>query len=549
MEQEPKAPPAGPLAPVLPTQRIQALDVVRGFALIGVLLMNIEFFNRNTRGIEEGMQVGLTGLDWAASWFIAYFVQGKFWTIFSLLFGMGFALLLTRAERAQSDFLGPYLRRIGALAVIGAAHYVFLWDGDILFSYAMGAGALLILLYGRWRHLLLTLFPVSGLALIPGFSPVWGIAAALVSMGLFSLYLRSERRVTIRGRSLPLFSFLVLVLGTVALMAAMVLWSLPAAPKEPRVPITIASIGMLVVALLAAKFGDPVELRGLRLGVGVYVFAALMMTSIGAVQYLTPRDPVSAAGAARAAQGDTRSSHKSASTEAQKAAERAKRLAKQQQEDRHEVRILSQGRYLDAVETRALKFPVKVTSDAGFSTVLIALFLLGVWFVRSGVMENTRAHLALFRKLALAGLPVGIGLGLLGSLIAISKTPGDEHDGFLMARGLAVLGNLPACLGYVGMVVWMLHSRSAFGKIRVLAPFGRMALTNYLMQSVICTLCFYGYGLGHWGLARAWQVVFAVLLLAMQIAFSHWWLARYRFGPIEWLWRGFTYRQTPPMRL
>ena len=66
-----------------------------------------------------------------------------------------------------------------------------------------------------------------------------------------------------------------------------------------------------------------------------------------------------------------------------------------------------------------------------------------------------------------------------------------------------MLGNLPACLGYVGLVVTMLHSRSALSRIRVLAPLGRMALTNYLMQSLICMTYFYGFGLGHWGMSRA----------------------------------------------
>jgi uncharacterized membrane protein YeiB len=76
-----------------------------------------------------------------------------------------------------------------------------------------------------------------------------------------------------------------------------------------------------------------------------------------------------------------------------------------------------------------------------------------------------------------------------------------------------------------------------------------MALTNYLMQSVICMVVFYGYGLGRWGMPRAEQVLFVVLVYAAQIAFSHWWLARFRYGPMEWLWRGFTYRQVPPLRI
>ena len=76
------------LGPIAANQRIEALDVVRGVALLGIFLMNIEFFNRTFGSFDEGMPRGLTGIDWFASWFIAYFVQGKFWTIFSLLFGM-----------------------------------------------------------------------------------------------------------------------------------------------------------------------------------------------------------------------------------------------------------------------------------------------------------------------------------------------------------------------------------------------------------------------------------------------------------------------------
>ena len=112
-----------------------------------------------------------------------------------------------------------------------------------------------------------------------------------------------------------------------------------------------------------------------------------------------------------------------------------------------------------------------------------------------------------------------------------------------------MLGSLPACLGYVGLVVVALHSNSVFAKVRVLAPAGRMALTNYLAQSVISTFVFYGHGLGQWGLARSWQVVYVAAVFALQVAFSHWWLARFRYGPMEWLWRAFTYRQIPAMRL
>jgi uncharacterized protein len=592
MEQDVKPVRVEPAGSITASERIQALDVVRGFALIGIFLMNIEFFNRATSAIGQGMPAGLTGLDWFASWFVAYFVQGKFWTIFSLLFGMGFAVMLTRAERAERDFLSPYLRRILALAVFGAAHYIFLWSGDILFSYAVAAGALLILLYGKWKSILIAMAVLIGVGFIPQFDAVWGIAGGLAFVGFVALYLRNEHRLNIRGHSVPLFALILLIVGTVAAIAAVVFWVLPAGPKEPRIPVTIMSIVMLVLGVLSAKFHDPVKLRGIRLGVTLYIFSFSMMTIFGAVQYLTPPEPdapitkvaetapvktiVNAGdkteapktGASEAkamdkadakatdrtdAKTDKDADKKPKKTDAEKAAERkienAKRLARRQEETRNEVHVLSQGSYAEAVEMRARKFPGKAAGDAGFATVLIGMFLIGFWFVRSGVMENTAAHLPLFRKLACYALPLGIGLGLVGSFIAVSHTPGDDRDGFQLAMGLQMLGNLPACLGYVGLVVLMLHSNSVFAKISLLAPLGRMALTNYLMQSLICSLYFYAYGLGQWGMPRAWQMVFVAVVFSLQIVFSHWWLARYRYGPMEWLWRAFTYRQTPAMRL
>ena len=96
-----------PLAPLPKAERIEALDVIRGFALIGILMMNIEYFNRPGIDIGTGMAQGQTGASLLFSYFVMYFVTGKFWTMFSLLFGMGFAVMLTRAEAAQRPFLVP----------------------------------------------------------------------------------------------------------------------------------------------------------------------------------------------------------------------------------------------------------------------------------------------------------------------------------------------------------------------------------------------------------------------------------------------------------
>jgi uncharacterized protein len=558
------------LAPIAANQRIEALDVVRGFALLGIFLMNIEFFNRTIASLGEGMPSGLTGIDWLASWFVAYFVQGKFWTIFSLLFGMGFAVMMVRAEQAGREFKKVYLRRVLALAVFGAVHFIFLWQGDILFSYAVGALMLMIVLYGKARPLLISIAIAIGLGSIPGLRDFLAAAAGLAAAGLIALYLRSEKRINLLGRGVPLFSFLLLVLGSLLTIAAAVFWLLPDGPVEPRLPLSVFGPLVLVAGWLSWHYYEPADKRSVRLAVSIYLFFALAVTAGGIVQRFAP-DPdagiavagqtpteantPAAPGAANAApEGDKKveDEKKPQKTREERAAERKaereKQLAESKAEKEKELRIFTSGTYWETVKLSGSRFPEKAASDFGFAVVLIGMFLLGTWFVRSGVMENAGAHLPFFRGLAVYGLPIGIGVGVLGSLIAMSHTPGDRYDGWGIAVGLSFLGNLPACLGYVGTVVLMLHSSTAFSRIRVLGPLGRMALTNYLAQSLICAIYFYGYALGHWGMPRAQQLLFVLVVYAAQIAVSHWWLARFHYGPMEWLWRGFTYWQIPKFR-
>jgi len=573
MESAAPALPNDNLAPIAANERIEALDVVRGFALLGIFLMNIEYFNRTLASLNEGMPRGLTGLDWLASWFIAYFVQGKFWTIFSLLFGMGFAVMMVRAELAGREFKKVYLRRVLALAVFGAAHFVFLWEGDILFSYAVGALMLMIVLYGKTKPLLIGIAIVAGLGFIPDWGNFFAVAAGLAAAGLVALYLRSGKHVNIRGHGVPLFSFLLLLVGSLLIVAAAVFWLLPDGPIEPRLPLSVFGPLLLIAGWLSWKYYEPAAKRSVRLAVSIYLFFAIAITAAGLVQRFAPdpdagvaiagqkptnetklEAPVDAKVAAKAApEADKKVEEKKPQKTkderaAERRAEREKQLAEAKEEKEKELRIFTSGGYWETVEWRGGRFLEKAAGDFGFAMVLIGMFLLGAWFVRSGVMENAGAHLPFFRKLAVYGLPIGIGLGLLGSLIAMSHTPGDRYDGWGIAFGLSTIGNLPACLGYVGMVVLMLHSRTVFARIRVLGPLGRMALTNYLTQSLICAIYFYGYAMGHWGMPRAQQVLFVLVVYAAQIAFSYWWLSRFHYGPMEWFWRGFTYRQVPQFR-
>ena len=77
-----------------------------------------------------------------------------------------------------------------------------------------------------------------------------------------------------------------------------------------------------------------------------------------------------------------------------------------------------------------------------------------------------------------------------------------------------------------------------------------MAFTNYLAQTVICTTLFYGHGFGLFGSIERWQQLILVLIIwAAQIAWSAWWLQRFRYGPLEWFWRCATYLRLLPLRI
>ena len=118
------------------------------------------------------------------------------------------------------------------------------------------------------------------------------------------------------------------------------------------------------------------------------------------------------------------------------------------------------------------------------------------------------------------------------------------------AQGVSyLLAGLVLALAYGATLVTMLDGHFGPWLKTWLAPAGRMALSNYLLQSLIGTLFFYGYGLGMWGkVGRAWQVLLVLVIYSLQLSISRCWLTRFNYGPMEWSWRAVTYWQLPAMR-
>ena len=136
-------------------ERILDLDILRGVALFGILAANM-------RGFSAPMQIYFDIGKWfhgrpdqIAQFFVDVFIQRKFVTLFSFMFGLGFAAQMARAEARGVRFLGFYPRRLGALALFGLLHGLLIWSGDILLTYAIAGTLLLLLLRNRSQKFLL----------------------------------------------------------------------------------------------------------------------------------------------------------------------------------------------------------------------------------------------------------------------------------------------------------------------------------------------------------------------------------------------------------
>jgi uncharacterized protein len=187
---------------------------------------------------------------------------------------------------------------------------------------------------------------------------------------------------------------------------------------------------------------------------------------------------------------------------------------------------------------------------AAWLVYALGRFALGAAIGRSGILDDVRGHLPLLRRIARIALPLGLILAL--AVVALARDPlgwGEWTGG--PAAIVQSLASLVLAAGYSSAIVIAFQDgrgRAFFGLLR---PVGQMALTNYLIQGFAYAVVLFGIGPG---LGLAGQigstaiVALCVAFFAAQIAFSHWWLARYRFGPMEWLWRWLTYGARPGFR-
>ncbi len=181
---------------------------------------------------------------------------------------------------------------------------------------------------------------------------------------------------------------------------------------------------------------------------------------------------------------------------------------------------------------------------------VFAMFLLGFYVMRTVHLNDLSRHRTFLKKVLLYSSIIGIPCNLvLAMMMETNAYYGFGDLGYVQpmvyAFGVPALG-----LVYASGLALLFTKEKTNRMVQFFAPVGQMALTNYLMQSVICCLIFMSYGGGWYGQVGPIKLIgIATTIYLGQALFSHWWLKRYQFGPMEWLWRTLTYRRAQPMKL
>jgi len=432
----PAAMPKNGFGPVKENERIHAVDVLRGFALLGILVMNIYAFAMPFAGYQSPLPCGGDSKLDLGTWYVTHILfDQKMMSIFSMLFGAGLVLMARRADAKDQKFGRFYYRRLLWLLMFGLVHAYLLWVGDILFFYGI-CGMLLF----PFRKLSARTLIITGICLMLVAPPV------STAMGFMFGWMRGEvreahRRIEAEEELEPYHRDL------------MANWDemrkgMDPPPKEIR-------------RQIKAHQGSYNEIFMERLPALIWMQTILLVFSLG----------------------------------------------------------------------------WRITG----------LMMLGMGLMKAGVFSAGRTR-GFYLKLVALGYCVGFLLVGI-SAFDLTRTGWDFVHMFKIGMYWNYFGSVFVALGHVGMVMLVFQSGTLGWLREALSAVGRMAFTNYLMHTLICTTIFYGYAFGQFGRIDRFALMGIVLAIwILQLALSPLWLRHFKFGPAEWLWRSLTYRKLQPMR-
>jgi uncharacterized protein len=188
--------------------------------------------------------------------------------------------------------------------------------------------------------------------------------------------------------------------------------------------------------------------------------------------------------------------------------------------------------------------PRNFLNNFGFYMQLFTTMVLGLILGRRHFFENAASQLDLVKRVQWSALGVGIVTGAVFAYYMATVTDPLTPTVFGMITRVAyVVCRVAVMIFYVATIVRAVHSVTWQPRLTPIATVGRMPLTNYLLQTLLATFIFYGWGLGFWGrIGPALQLVLAIAIyFVIQVPLSRWWLRRYALGPMEYVWRVLTY--------
>ncbi|NJO06271.1 MAG: DUF418 domain-containing protein [Chloroflexaceae bacterium] len=364
-------------------KRIQALDILRGFSLFGVLIVNIELFStpqdKHWDGLVNHIAQGIT----------LFGAEGKFYPIFSLLFGIGFIMQMQSAEKRASNFTQLFGRRLFILFLFGVVHSILFSHFDILTQYACMGVALLFLRHRSPRFLF------------------WASIASLT------------------------------------------------------IPYIIKVAALLLNHDTTASFG----INETAYRISIY------------------------------GQGS--------------------------------VREIFIQRFYDLITYYRAFFDHTMYK-------IFAMFTLGACVGKLGIFRDIPRYHTKLRKAMIHGLLAGLPGNSIYTITTTLSIPIDFAPLDAALQLLYAFSDLALALFYVSAIALLSQRETWHAILAPLASLGRMSLTTYIMQSVICTTIFYSYGLGLYGqISPASTLIIACVIYALQMAFSMFWLSHFTSGPLE----------------
>jgi uncharacterized protein len=412
------------LVPVQAAERETFMDVLRGFAILGIFIANLYSFSFYSPDLPDNSPYLLPKADHTMAFLHHMFIEGKFYSIFSLLFGWGIALQFKRAANNGVNALPTVRRRLLFMLLLGAVH-LLIWTGDIVFFYAL-------------------------------------LAFILLPLRKFS-----NKTLLITGA--------ILILSPILFYWLKMTWPVLNYPSE--------------------KMGQAGQ---------------------WSADQIFPQ-------------------YKEVDTREEFAA------------------IMDELTWWDVLKNNVVGFFFRYGYLFFSSRIpkVLGMFLIGYLIGRSDFYKNFLQN----KKLIITIIIGGLLIGLPANYLLAKQMQDHEGDYFsLKQNGLYqtiwyALGVAPLALAYVGLFMLAFKAMSGKRFLSLLAPVGKMAFSNYIMQSLIGNYVFFGIGLNYmWKVGPVYYTIFGVLVFILQIIISTIWLRYFNYGPVEWLWRSATYRKWQPMR-